>query len=71
MGGGTGPLADDVSLLQDANLAPESWACVVYRAGQKRIVHEYLKLAEAQVEQLNVQIARTIKQLEASSQTRM
>lgn len=44
---GTGPLDDDVALIGkgEEGMPPEAWSCVVYRAGQKRIVREYLTLA--------------------------
>jgi hypothetical protein len=41
---GTGDLQDDLAILEQGpeSVAPEKWACVLYRAGQKRIIKEHL-----------------------------
>ena len=44
---GTGPLDDDLTIIEkgEDSVTAAQWGCVVYRAGQKRIVREYLRLA--------------------------
>lgn len=44
---GTGPLDDDLAIIMkgEEHVSAAQWGCVVYRAAQKRIVREYLRLA--------------------------
>ena len=49
---GTGPLESDVALLRTfpKGLTAREWACVVYRAGQKRLLRDHVALARRAVQ---------------------
>jgi hypothetical protein len=61
---GTGPLDDDLAIITkgEQGMSPEAWSCVVYRAGQKRIVREYLKLANEKLRSITEQMKALIAQ---------
>lgn len=64
---GTGPLDDDLALIQKGRdaLGKAQWDCVVYRAGQKRILRQYLKEANAKL----VQVTEEMKECMQRSDT--
>jgi hypothetical protein len=48
---GSGPLDNDIQLILKGkdSMSPNNWNCVLYRAGQKRILREYLKAANTRL----------------------
>lgn len=51
---GTGPLEADLQAIEAGpdNVPAETWHCIIYRAGQKRIVRSHLQAANKKLEQL-------------------
>ena len=55
---GSGTLDSDVAIIAQgpASVSADTWNCVVYRAGQKRIVREYLSLANDRMGKVTTQM---------------
>lgn len=64
---GTGPLDDDLALIQKGRdaMGRAQWDCLVYRAGQKRILRQYLHEANAKL----VQVTEEMKECMQRSDT--
>ena len=61
---GTGTLDRDIEIISKgpAGVSADSWNCVVYRAGQKRIVREYLRLANERLDKVTAEMKAVQKQ---------